>query len=360
MVSLSTFLLLGASILSASAQVTTAPPVTTTPAPTTPAATITAPPAISTPNIGNSPLPLTQYHFTYPNLPYQVNPFQGDRGPQSGYNICNSTTEGPTSLCQTLFINDITDFCLWGSPKPNGVIGDIEGDVVAYCTKPGHGTRLLPPGTLTAVQFLKAPGYIQLTGLYNQVNTDMAANDAGGELDPHGADLFGNPLGGLVFSNNLPTLKSNATYVQVNNWNSFVGGDQFCFKACDNTITSPDFCQNIYDIEGYDFNMPASYAPNLFTSCDSDNQAEAGDPNIAIPATSNCITYASTDLYPGPSTSTSSTATATVASSTGTTTSKSTSTSKSSAASRYSSGDGFFSVVSSIVVATIAGIYIVW
>ena len=27
------------------------------------------------------------------------------------------------------------------------------------------------------------------------------ANDSGGELDPHGADLRGNPLGGLVYSN---------------------------------------------------------------------------------------------------------------------------------------------------------------
>ena len=43
------------------------------------------------------------------------------------------------------------DFCLWGSPTPNGAIGDIEAVVVAYCTKSGRGTRLIPPGTLTAV-----------------------------------------------------------------------------------------------------------------------------------------------------------------------------------------------------------------
>ena len=45
----------------------------------------------------------------------------------------------------------VEDFCLWGSPTPDGVIGNIEAVVVAYCTKPGHGTRLIPPGTLTAV-----------------------------------------------------------------------------------------------------------------------------------------------------------------------------------------------------------------
>ena len=76
----------------------------------TQAQTITTAPPISTPTIGDTPLPLTQYHFAYPNLvspehtlliirdwnylfqPEKVNPFQVGRGPQSGYNICNSTT----------------------------------------------------------------------------------------------------------------------------------------------------------------------------------------------------------------------------------------------------------------------------
>lgn len=26
------------------------------------------------------------------------------------------------------------------------VVGDTEGEMVAWCTKPGHGTRLIPPG----------------------------------------------------------------------------------------------------------------------------------------------------------------------------------------------------------------------
>lgn len=57
-------------------------------------------------------LPLTQYNYPYNALPYQVNPYppaagsQG-RGPQTGYNRCNSTTEGPTSECQTLVVNSL-------------------------------------------------------------------------------------------------------------------------------------------------------------------------------------------------------------------------------------------------------------
>lgn len=44
------------------------------------------------------------------------------------------------------------DFCLWGSPTADGVIGDVEAAVVAYCTKPGHGTRIIPAGAITAAQ----------------------------------------------------------------------------------------------------------------------------------------------------------------------------------------------------------------
>lgn len=32
--------------------------------------------------------------------PYQVNPYEYLRGPQTGYNICNSTTAGDNSECQ--------------------------------------------------------------------------------------------------------------------------------------------------------------------------------------------------------------------------------------------------------------------
>lgn len=69
---------------------------------------------------------------------------------QSGFNQCNSTTGGDTSLCQTLVMNNVSvrparccegggdrkmlilwamkDFCIWGAPgtTPNGTIGDIE------------------------------------------------------------------------------------------------------------------------------------------------------------------------------------------------------------------------------------------
>jgi len=313
--------------------------------------------------VGNAPLPLTQYHFTYPDVPEQVNPFPVGRGPQTGYNICNATTEGPNSMCQTMFVNDITDFCLWGGPKPNSVIGDVEAEVVAYCTKAGHGTRIMPPGTLTAVQFIKAPGYIQVTGLFNQTGIDLQANDAGGELDPHGADLAGNPLGGLVFSNNLPSSKDNATIIQVQNWSNFVGGNQFCIKACDPTVTSPDYCQNVFDTQGCSFNMPASYAPNEFTSCLGENQAPPGG-NPVIPATSSCTTYTSSLLYPNTAASSAAAKTTAAGSGSGASgasgTSKPSNTAKSGATSLNAlSGAAFIAVASSIIIASLAGVAVV-
>ena len=49
-----------------------------------------------------------------------------------------------------------------GAAEPNSVVGDIEGNMVAYCTKSGHGTRLIPPGAISGVQAVSTPGYFQI------------------------------------------------------------------------------------------------------------------------------------------------------------------------------------------------------
>ena len=54
-----------------------------------------------------SALPLTQYIYPFDEIPYQVNPYMMGRGPQLGTNQCNSSTEGPNSLCQTIMMNNI-------------------------------------------------------------------------------------------------------------------------------------------------------------------------------------------------------------------------------------------------------------
>jgi len=309
-------------------------------------------------------LPLTDYQFTYPNVPYKVNPFASGRGPQSGYNICNSTTEGPNSLCQTAFVNSIDDFCVWGSPTSNGQIGNVEAQVVAYCTKPGHGTRVMPAGTLTNVQFMRTKGYIQVSGKFNQAGIGLDPTDFGGELDPHGADLAGNPLGGLIFSNTLPT--KNGSITQGNNWSNFVGSGLFCMKVCDNSITSPDYCENRFDLVGCAYNMPSdSYnTDGTFTDCQGDVQMPPGQyvsngqtitwqqpasltPGYSmpwqpsVPASSSCTTYQSAQLYAqqsgGVSGASSATTTGTGAAATGKTSASGSRTASGSAASSTSS-----------------------
>lgn len=81
------------------------------------------------------------------------------------------------------------DFCLWAPIDPNSSVGVVEGEMVAWCTKPGRGTRVIPAGTLQGVQFMKTPDYVQVVGFIYQTKINLAAGDDGGEMDPHGADL---------------------------------------------------------------------------------------------------------------------------------------------------------------------------
>lgn len=267
--------------------------------------------------------PLYQKRFEWNNLPYKVDTDTGERGTQYGYNLCNSTTENQHSLCQTAVVNSIDDFCLWGPPEPNSVVGNTEGEAVAYCTKPGRGTRLIPQGALTGVQFMKTPDYVQVVGFIEQQHINMQEDDYGGEMDPHGADQRGNPLGGLVFSNAFGTDKSQ--YTQVVEWHNFMGGKVFCMKACDPAgPNAAHYCEHIFDRIGCQYNAPAAYARGVFESCEGESQDFPGiytDANGAvqtytqppeslgaittvpytprIPKSSNCVTATSSVIYTG-------------------------------------------------------------
>ncbi|CAE6406940.1 unnamed protein product [Rhizoctonia solani] len=291
----------------------------TTTSPPASAPVTTAPPASSTPFT-----PLASKRFEYTALPYKADTGGGERGNQFGYNICNSTTEGPTSLCQTAMVNSLDDFCLWGPPEPNSLIGNTEGEAVAWCTKPGRGTRLIPAGSLTGVQFMRTKSYVQVTGNIRQTGINIAEKDDGGEMDPHGADRRGNPLGGLVFSNAFPSNGgNNNTFQQVVEWHNFMGANRFCLKACDPTDPDDDkYCEHIFDRIGCEYNAPAAYKDGVFESCEGENQdfpgiytnaagqvvtytqppESAGPINSMpyqprVPASSNCVAFQSTALY---------------------------------------------------------------
>ncbi|KAF5374201.1 hypothetical protein D9758_004626 [Tetrapyrgos nigripes] len=285
--------------------------------------------------------PLVDKDVPYTAIPYRVDTHTDGRGPQSGYNICNSTTEGQDSLCQTGFQLDdrthahavlvpadtscsLADFCIFAPPEPDSLVGPTEHSAVAYCTKPGRGTRLIPEGTLRGVQLVQSPGYIQIVGHIDQTRLNVQAGDDGGELDSGGADGRGNPIGGLIYSNAFPSNGgNNDTFQQARRWTLFLGANLFCIKACDPTQPNGRaLCEHIYDRIGCYYNAPSNAEEGVFEHCDGDDMRPVGQyigpngenltwtqppesegPITNIPyeptpaASRNCVRYASQDLY---------------------------------------------------------------
>jgi hypothetical protein len=264
--------------------------------------------------------PLASLVIPYTAIPEQVMTEPIVRGTQVGYNICNSTTQNQQSECQTAFVNNIFDFCIWGPPDPNTSISDSEGYEVAWCTTATHGSRVIPPGTLTGVQVLNNSNYIQIVAHINQVNVNLPANDTGGELDPHGQDLSGNPQGGLLYSTAFSS--DGVTIEQIQEWNMFIGSNVSATKICNPAGTNPSgYCYNQLDRLGIAYNMPNNAQDGIFEVCDSDTMQLPGvyvsngqtltysqPPESlgaittvpytpTIPASSNCQTYQSSDLY---------------------------------------------------------------
>ncbi|OCH86721.1 hypothetical protein OBBRIDRAFT_796943, partial [Obba rivulosa] len=207
------------------------------------------------------------YSATY--LPSNA-PKQSEQG-QSGTNQCG-TTASQDSMCQNVYINDVTDFCLFAPPQPgaNATIGDTERIEVSWCLQDGHGTRLIPNGTITGAHFVKTPDFVQVTGVGNLTLLNIPAGDEGGELDPHGADGNGNPIGGLVFSSAFGTL------VQLHEWTNFMSDTEFCIRGCKDAPGAPALCNHIYDVLGCMWNMPANYSPGIFERCDGNSGEPMG------------------------------------------------------------------------------------
>jgi hypothetical protein len=198
-----------------------------------------------------------------PNGPF---PHTTEKG-QYGYNDCG-TIDSPKSNCQTLRVNNVQDFCLWGPPYVS-TIGNSEAVQVAWCSAPGHGSRLMPKGTLSGVHWISTPHYIQITGQgdFTKINLDPNNNDGGGELDPHGADGNGNPVGGIAIA------KINGQNVQIQEWTQFISNTEFCIRLCRPGPDAAKWCQHIYDVMGCYWNEPGNY-DNGFDTCAANDVAE--------------------------------------------------------------------------------------
>ncbi|WWC92559.1 uncharacterized protein L201_007518 [Kwoniella dendrophila CBS 6074] len=185
-----------------------------------------------------------------------------------------------TSVSRLITLNGVDDFCLWGPPDqsgdPKNEIGNIEPVVVAYCTKPRNGARLIPDGAITGAHFIKTPTYVQIHGFWDGTKVGIVAGDSGGELDPHGAENLGNPIGGNVTSN----VEGKDVFYE--EWMSFISYDQFCLRVCTaetSNVSAALQCEHELDIMGCQFVMAIEnfyQSNNTFSSCEGEPAAPPG------------------------------------------------------------------------------------
>ncbi|KAI0259033.1 hypothetical protein BC834DRAFT_962684 [Gloeopeniophorella convolvens] len=245
------------------------------------------------------------YSATY--VPTDTPP-QSEQG-QAGTNQCG-TGFNQTSECQNAYLNNIDDWCVFAPPEPGpgSVIGNTEASAASSLTDSGglichggvYGARAIPDGTITGAHFVQTPDYVQVTGVGDLTKINVPAGDAGGELDPHGADGNGNPVGGLVFSNAF-----TGQFIQLHEWTNFISDTEFCFRGCKDGPGAPALCQHIYDEMGCFWNMPGDYGTG-FDQCAGDSgepmgvygtstffQGEPVTPDAhPAPPTSSCTTTA--------------------------------------------------------------------
>ncbi|KAH7090895.1 hypothetical protein BKA62DRAFT_751755 [Auriculariales sp. MPI-PUGE-AT-0066] len=256
------------------------------------------PSANANPTDTNNPR-LVGKRWPYAQVPYMADTFSNERGIQIGYNQCNSSTVGEKSMCQTLIMNSIEDFCLYIPWVKDLAVGDAEAGMVAACTSEKWGSRVIPQGALKSVQFLNAKNYIAIAGRIDGTLLNLPKGDTGAWK----------PIGALAYSNALPDSKGTMTQAVV--WNVFISDGIFCMKMCSNTAPNAmNLCEHIYDTQGCGVNLPAAYVDGVFETCDSDDMAPVFPTNTAIPASSNCVQATSSVIYkalPTPTTGGSST-----------------------------------------------------
>ncbi|KAJ6586453.1 hypothetical protein DFH09DRAFT_1260118 [Mycena vulgaris] len=179
------------------------------------------------------------------------------------------TTIDQTSMARLLSVNSIDDFCIFAPPYL-AKIPDTESVEVAWCIQPRNNARVIPDGTFTGLSFLKTDFYVQIYGFGDFTKLNIAPNDAGGELDPHGATGAGNPEGG-----NVSTTIVDGIDHPIAEWMLYIDNTQFCLRACTNanaTYSAAFMCWHELDEMGCQFVMPGTYnyQGGIYETCDAD------------------------------------------------------------------------------------------
>ncbi|THH03063.1 hypothetical protein EW145_g6560 [Phellinidium pouzarii] len=278
---------------------------------------------------------------------HPTSPNKDNRGPMR---VARAQTKTPCvrmSIERWVPVNSVDDFCLYAPPEPgpSSTIGETERIEVAWCMKSGTGARLIPDGTIQGAHFVQTPDYVQITGVGDLTKLNIPSGDSGGELDPHGADGNGNPIGGLVFSSAFGQLQ------QLHEWTNFMSDSEFCFRGCKDGPNAPALCEHIYDVMGCMWNMPANYDSGVFEDCAGDtgepmgvygsSTFHQGDPSTPpahpIPSSSQCTSLSTIGSDAAVSTTASGSQSTTVSTTTTSSSSRPSSTSTSSSISSISS-----------------------
>ena len=207
--------------------------------------------------------------FTYgePNPDYPGVKAKGPNGPTNPKEPKLDTPINQTSMSRLASLNSVDDWCTFGPPDNTQPLGNVEGEVVAWCTKPRNNARVIPDGTVTSAHFVKTPLYVQVMARGDFTKIGFQANDTGGELDPHGALDKGNPIGGNVTSN----VTGKDVFYQ--EWMNYVGHDILCFRVCiagSDQAKPKSECQHTLDLMGCWSIMPGDYTDDVFDSCEAD------------------------------------------------------------------------------------------
>lgn len=92
---------------------------------------------------------------------------------------------------------------------------------------------------------------VQITGAGDLTKLNIPKGDDGGELDPHGADGNGNPIGGLVFGTSYGGIMR-----QFHEWTNFMSSGNFCFRVCLDGPNAPKYCGHVSTALRSEFSGP--------------------------------------------------------------------------------------------------------
>ncbi|KAJ6456592.1 hypothetical protein C8R47DRAFT_186978 [Mycena vitilis] len=183
------------------------------------------------------------------------------------------------SMARLLSINSIDDF----APPPSRTPRSRAQSRLVYEAR--NNARVILDGTITSVSFLKTDFYLPIiaTGDFTMLN--IAPGDEGGELDPHGAEGTGNPVGGNVTTNIVDGVDKT-----IAEWMLYMSTNQFYESVlpkgtnANSTYSAAYMCWHQLDVMGCEFVMPGTYnPPGTFETCDADADADVAYPPGWLP-----------------------------------------------------------------------------